>query len=109
MMGMLSKVKEAQEKMKMATENLANLTAQGESGAGMVKATVNGHKQLLSLEIDSEAMSDKELMQDLIVAAVNAAIKEADIMSKQELSKAMEGVLPNIPGLDLQSLMSRGL
>lgn len=107
MMKMMGKMKEVQAKMKEAQENLVHVTATGESGAGMVKATVNGKKQLVKLDIDNEIIndSDKEMMQDLIIAAVNKAIEEAEVKAKEELKKSTEGVIPNIPGLDLSGLM----
>jgi len=107
MMKMMGKMKEVQAKMKEAQENLVHVTATGESGAGMVKATVNGKKQLMKLEIDNEIIneSDKEMMQDLIIAAINKAIEEAEVKAKEELKKSTEGMLPNIPGLDLSGLM----
>lgn len=107
MMKMMGKMKEVQAKMKEAQENLVHVKATGESGAGMVKATVNGKKQLVQLDIDNEIIndSDKEMMQDLIIAAVNKAIEEADVKAKEELKKSTEGMLPNIPGLDLSGLM----
>lgn len=107
MMKMMGKMKEVQAKMKEAQENLVHITASGESGAGMVKATVNGKKQLVKLEIDNEIVnaSDKEMMQDLIIAAVNKAIEEAEVKAREELKKSTEGMLPNIPGLDLSGLM----
>jgi len=91
--------------MKIAQENLAQITLTAESGGGMVKATVNGHKKLLKLEIDPEIFSDKDVVQDLTVAAVNKAISDIDAQVKAELAKSMEGVIPNIPGLDLNALM----
>ncbi len=107
MMKMMGKMKEVQAKMKEAQENLVNVTATGESGAGMVKAIVNGKKQLIQLDIDKEIINDndREMMQDLIVAAVNKAISEAEIKAKEELKKSTDGLLPNIPGLDLSGLM----
>jgi DNA-binding YbaB/EbfC family protein len=106
MMGMLGKVKELQAKMKEAQDNLVHVQASAEAGAGMVKATVNGKKQLVKLEIDPDIIKpdDKEMMQDLIVAAVNKALDEVDIKAKEELKKSTQGVLPNIPGLDLGSM-----
>lgn len=107
MMKMLGKMKEVQAKIKEAQENLVNVTASGESGAGMVKATVNGKKQLVSLDIDSEVVNkdDKEMMQDLIVAAVNKALDEVEGKAREEMKKSTEGLLPNIPGLDLSGLV----
>ncbi len=106
MMGMLGKVKELQAKMKEAQDNLVNVQASAEAGAGMVKATVNGKKQLVKLEIDPDVVKpdDKEMMQDLIVAAVNKALAEVDSKAKEELKKTTQGIMPNIPGLDLSSM-----
>ncbi|MBL3657488.1 YbaB/EbfC family nucleoid-associated protein [Fulvivirga sediminis] len=107
MMKMMGKMKEVQAKIKEAQENLVHLRAVGESGAGMVKATVNGKKEVIALEIDNDLVKpeDKEVLQDLIVAAVNKAIQEMDVTAKEELKKSTEGMLPNIPGLDLSGLM----
>jgi nucleoid-associated protein EbfC len=105
MFSILGKVKEAQEKMKIAQEKIVNITLTAESGGGMVKATVNGHKNVLKIEVDPEIANDLELMQDLIVAAVNKALNDIDLLVKEELAKSMEGVIPNIPGLDLNALM----
>ncbi|MDX2303478.1 MAG: YbaB/EbfC family nucleoid-associated protein [Microscillaceae bacterium] len=103
---LMGKVKEMQEKMQTAQENLVNIKASAESGAGMVKATVNGKKQLISLQIDKELLKpeDSEVMQDLIVAAVNKALQDVDILAKEELKKSTQGVLPNIPGFDFGNM-----
>jgi DNA-binding YbaB/EbfC family protein len=107
MMKMMGKMKEVQARMKEAQDNLVNIQAQGESGAGMVKATVNGKKQLVSIDLDPSLLKtdDKVILQDLIVAAVNKANDEAEILAKEEIRKSTEGLLPNIPGLDLSSMM----
>jgi DNA-binding YbaB/EbfC family protein len=107
MMGMMGKVKEMQARLKEAQDNLVHLKATGESGGGMVKATVNGKKQVLTIDIDPSLLKgdDKMILQDLIVAAVNKASEEAEILAKEELRKSTEGILPNIPGLDLSNLM----
>ena len=100
---LMEKVKEVQDKMKVAQEHLADVTATGESGGGMVKAVVNGKKQIVDLEVDSELIKpeDKEMMQDLVIAAVNKALVEVDAKVKEEMKKSTEGLLPNIPGFDL--------
>ncbi len=107
MMKMMGKMKEVQARMKEAQDNLVNIQAQGESGAGMVKATVNGKKQLVSIDLDPSLLKtdDKVILQDLVVAAVNKANDEAEILAKEEIRKSTEGLLPNIPGLDLSSMM----
>jgi nucleoid-associated protein EbfC len=107
MMKMMGKMKEVQARLKDAQDNLAKLSAIGESGGGMVKATVNGKKQLVALDIDATILKadDKVLIQDLVVAAINIASDKAEVLAKEELKKSTDGLLPNIPGLDLSSLM----
>jgi hypothetical protein len=107
MMKMMGKMKEVQTRLKEAQDNLANLRAHGEPGAGMVKATVNGKKQLVQLDIDPSLInpSDKTILQDLVVAAVNKAQQEAEILAKEEMRKSTEGLIPNIPGFDLSGMM----
>jgi DNA-binding YbaB/EbfC family protein len=106
MLNMMGKIKEAQTKLKQMKENLGTITVVGESGGGMVKATVNGNRQVLKIDIEESLVkpADKEILQDLIVAAVNKAMQEVDVILKQELKKQTEGLLPNIPGLDLSGL-----
>jgi nucleoid-associated protein EbfC len=107
MMKMMGKMKEVQARVKEAQDNLVNIKANGESGAGLVKATVNGKKQLVLIDIDASLLKaeDKTIVQDLIIAAVNKASDEAEVLSKEALRKSTEGLLPNIPGMDLSNLM----
>jgi DNA-binding YbaB/EbfC family protein len=107
MFNMLGKVKELQSKLKETRDRLGKEIITAESGAGMVKATVNGNRQIVKIEIDQEIIKkeDKELIQDLTVAAVNKAMQEMDEKIKEEMKKSTNGLLPNIPGLDLSNLM----
>lgn len=107
MMKMMGKVKEVQEKMKAAQENLAHIKVEGESGAGLVKAVVNGKKQVVSIDIDASLLNvkDKEMLQDLVVAAINMATEKADEKAKEELRKSTDGILPNIPGFDFGNMV----
>ena len=93
-MGMMGKVKELQDKMQHAQSQLEHLTATGEAGGGLVKATANGHRHLLKLDIDPSLLTpeDREMLPDLVVAAVNKAL---------EMQRQTSGLLPNMPGLDL--------
>ncbi len=105
-MKMLGKMKEIQSKLKDAQDQLSNIIAEGESGGGMVKAVANGKKQVLKIEIDKDIAKpeDVEMLQDLIVAAVNRALEAVEEKSKDFIQKETEGLL-NIPGMDLNSLM----
>jgi DNA-binding YbaB/EbfC family protein len=78
---------------------LGNRTATAQAGGGMVEATVNGRQELLSLRIDPEVASpdDVEMLQDLILAAVNEALNRSREMMAQEMSKLTGGM--QIPGL----------
>ena len=106
MMKIMGKVKEAQDRLKKAKENLGVLTLSSESGGGMVKVTVNGNRQILKIEVENSLIKpeDKEMLQDLIVAATNKALQEIEIKIQEELKKSTEGLLPNIPGFDLGNL-----
>ncbi|MBC8111130.1 MAG: YbaB/EbfC family nucleoid-associated protein, partial [Verrucomicrobia bacterium] len=93
-----------------AQENLVHITATAEAGAGMVKATVNGLRQVISLEIDDSLLNpqDKEVLQDLVVAATNKAITEVEEKSREELQKATQGIMPDMPGFNFNDLIQGG-
>lgn len=100
---MLGKVKDFQAKMKEAQENLSQITEQAEAGAGMVKVLINGQKKILKIDIDVDIIKpeDKEMIQDLIVAATNKAMDAIEVKIKEHLQSATEGMLPpGIPGMD---------
>ena len=107
MMKMMGKMKEVQARLKEAQDNLVLLKVSGESGGGMVKATVNGKRQLVALDIDATILKaeDKTIVQDLIIAAINKASDDAEVQAKEQLKKSTEGLIPNIPGMDLSNLM----
>lgn len=102
----MGKVKEMQGKIQEAQAGLVNIKVTAEAGAGMVKATVNGAKQVVSLEIDPDLFKpeDQETLKDLIIAAVNKGLKEADEKAKEEMREATKGMMPNIPGFDLGNM-----
>jgi DNA-binding YbaB/EbfC family protein len=109
MMKMMGKMKEVQARIKEAQDNLVNIKTTGESGGGMVKATVNGKRQVIALDIDPTLLKaeDKAMVQDLVIAAINKASEDVDVLAKEEMRKSTEGLLPNIPGMDLGSLMGQ--
>jgi DNA-binding YbaB/EbfC family protein len=109
MMKMMGKMKEVQARIKEVQDSLVNIKTTGESGGGMVKATVNGKRQVIALDIDPTLLKaeDKAMVQDLVIAAINKASEDVDVLAKEEMRKSTEGLLPNIPGMDLGSLMGQ--
>ena len=95
-------VKQAQQmqaKMARLQEELAHKTVEASAGGGMVTAVVSGRNELVSLKIEKDVVNpeDVEMLQDLIVAAVNEGIRKAQEMATAEMSKITGGL--NIPGL----------
>lgn len=105
-MEMLGKLKEMQAEMENAKGKLDDLEVTGEAGGGMVKVTVNANRKVLKINVDPDIMDkeDKEMMEDLIAAAVNAALEKAEETAREEIGKISNGMMPNIPGFDLSSL-----
>ncbi len=103
--GLFGKVKEMQEKIQESQERVKKFQAEGEAGGGMVRALVNGERRVISINVDDALVNndDKELIQDLSVAAVNAAMEKIDQLIKDEMSKVTGG-LPNIPGFQFPGL-----
>ena len=92
-------MKQAQQMQERLQKQMAELKVEGNAGGGMVTVVVNGAKQVLSLKIDPEVVSkdDVEMLQDLIVAAINDAQRKADEQLSQNLGGMMGGL--KIPGL----------
>ena len=105
---MFGKMKEMQTKLKAAQDNLESIQATGESGGGMVKATVNGKKKIVALEIEEDLIKkeEKEMLTDLILAAVNIAMDQIEVKINEEMRKTTEGMIPNIPGMDFSKMFS---
>ena len=94
MAGMMAKAKEMQAKMEEMQEQVAQIEAHGEAGAGLVTATVTGKGELRALNIDPSIFqpSEKEVVEDLIIAAIKDAKDKADRISKTEMEKLTEGL-----------------
>ena len=92
-------MKQAQELQERLKKQMAELRVEATAGGGMVTVTVNGTKQLQSIRLDPEVVSkdDVEMLQDLIVAAVNDAGRKVDEQLGQSMSGLMGGL--KIPGL----------
>ncbi len=102
MKGMGNMMKQAQQmqaKMMKMQEELSHKTIEATSGGGMIKVIANGKQQIVSIDIEKEVVDpdDVEMLQDLILAAINDALAKSQEMVSGEMSKITGGM--NIPGL----------
>ena len=95
----MKQAKKLQERMAGLQEELALRTVEASAGGGMVSVLVNGKHDLVSLKIEKEVVNpdDVEMLQDLILAAVNEGMRKAQEMAAAEMAKLTGGI--NIPGL----------
>jgi len=99
MKDLMKQAQKMQQDMVKAQEELANKEEEGSAGGGMVTVRVNGKNEILAVKIDPEVVDpdDVEMLEDLIMAAVNEALGKISKTSSDELSKLTGGL--NIPGL----------
>ena len=96
---MMKQAQKLQKKMMQLQEELAQKTVETSAGGGMVKVVANGKQQVMSIVIEKEVVDpdDVEMLQDLVLAAVNDALQKSQDMVSQEMGKLTGGM--NIPGL----------
>lgn len=96
---MLKQAQEMHSKISKLQEEMAGKTVEATSGGGMVNVVINGKQEILSIRIDPEVVNkeDIEMLQDLITAAVNEAIRKSQEMMTEEMKKITGGL--SIPGL----------
>ena len=99
MQQMMRQAQKMQKELAKAQEEVATMTAEGTAGGGMVSAVVRGDMTVESITIDPEAVDpeDVEMLQDMVVAAVNEALRGVSELSNQRMSAVTGGM--NIPGL----------
>ncbi|MCS7200065.1 MAG: YbaB/EbfC family nucleoid-associated protein [Caldimicrobium sp.] len=99
---LFKEVQRIQKKMEETTKELEEKIVTAQVGGGMVRVTVNGRQEVLSIEIEEELLKpeEREMLQDLLVAGVNEALKKAKALLEEELAKVTGGLaLP--PGFKL--------
>ncbi len=96
---MMKQAQQMQSKMEQAKKELANKTVEASAGGGMVNVVANGNQEIVELDINPDAVDpdDVEMLEDLVVAACNEAMRKVEEMTSKEMSKVTGGM--NIPGM----------
>ena len=98
----LKQAQQIQSKMAKLQEEMGEKTVEASAGGGMVTVVANGRQEVLSIHIDPEVIDpdDREMLQDLVMAAVNDALARARTMMNEEMGKLTKGMnIPGMPGL----------
>ena len=102
MTNMIKKAQELQGQMEKAQEELNTIEVEGQAGGGLVTAKINGHKELISLDIDPEILKeDKEMIEDMVLAAVNQGLQNANKAAEEKMNSVTGGMMGKIklPGM----------
>ncbi len=98
--GLMKQAQMMQDNMKKAQEQLATIEVEGQAGGGMVKVTMTCRNDVKRVSIDPAVMDDKEMLEDLLAAAVNDAVRKAEATSQEKMGSLTAGMqLP--PGMKL--------
>jgi len=97
--GLMKQVQRLQAKIEEIRNELSEKEIEGSAGGGMVKVVVNGNREVISVKIEPEALEDKQMLEDLIVAAINDALRKAKAVMEEEISKLTSVFGINLPGL----------
>ena len=96
--GLMKQAQAMQENMKKAQDDLGNIEVSGESGAGLVKVTMTCKHEVRRITIDPSLLADdKDMLEDLVAAAFNAAVRKAEETSAEKMGKITAG-MPGLPG-----------
>jgi len=99
MNNLMKQVANMQKKMEEVQNQLASLTVEGTAGGGMVTVIATGKQEITSIKIDPEILHDDlEMVEDMIVAAVNQALTKASELSQEKMGDVTGGMMPNLPG-----------
>ena len=98
--GLMQQAQKMQQEMQKAQEELGRLEVTGEAGGGMVKVTMNGKHAVSRIEIDPMLLDDREMLEDIITAAVNDAVNRVAETTQERMSEMTSGI-PLPPGMKL--------
>ena len=99
MNSIMQQAQKVQSKMESVQKELEKLEVEGSSGGGMVIVKANGKQEVISIKIEPEVISeDIEMLEDLVLAAVNQALSRAQDEAAEQMKKATGGLMGNLPG-----------
>lgn len=104
--GLLKQAQKMQKEIERIQNELADMKIEGSAGGGMVTAIASGQQELLEVNIDPEVVDpdDVEMLEDLVLAAVNQALENAKATAEEEMSKATGGMMPNFGNMQIPGL-----
>lgn len=100
-MGMMSKLKETQQKVEETKKRLDFILIDEKSNDGLLEVTLNANRKIKSITISDDLLNDKEMLEDYLVTTLNKAIEKATNVHETELAAVAKEGMPNIPGMDL--------
>ena len=101
MMGMMSKLKEAQQKVEDTKKRLDTVLINEQSSDNLLKVELTANRTIKKIEIDDSLLEDKEQLEDYLILTLNKAIKKATEINEAEIGAVAKEGMPNIPGLDM--------
>ena len=100
-MGMMGKLKEAQQKVEETKKRLDTVLVDEQSSDGLLKVTLTANRHVKTITINDELLKDKEQLEDYLILVLNKAIEKATQINEGELASAAKDGMPDIPGMDL--------
>jgi DNA-binding YbaB/EbfC family protein len=98
--GLMQQAQKMQQQMQKAQEELAQISVTGEAAGGLVKVTMSGKHAVRRVEIDPSLLADREMLEDIITAAINDAVNRVAAATQERMSEMTAGI-PLPPGLKL--------
>ena len=96
---LMNQLKNVQKQLEKVQEELETVVVEGSAGGGMVKVKANGKEEILSVKIDPEILrEDIEMIEEMVVAAVNQAVKKAQEAYQEKIAEVTGGIFPQMPG-----------
>ena len=101
LMGMMGKLKEAQQKVEETKKRLDTVLVDEQSNDGLLKVTLTANRKIKSITVDETLLEDKEQLEDYLILVLNKAIEKATNISETELAAVAKEGMPSIPGMDM--------